>query len=60
MSNIRNSRTTHPRKQARRQRAADRFHIDPMRAGSKAYLKNKSTEAFALGVIALFPQLQNV
>lgn len=35
MSNIRNSRTTHPRKQARRQRAFERFSV-------RAYIKDGS------------------
>jgi hypothetical protein len=59
MNNRRNAYTTHPRKQARRDRAADRFSVDAMRAGSKQYLKNKSVEAYALGVIGMFPELQN-
>lgn len=52
MSNVRNSRTTHPKKQARRQRAADRFHIRPEMRSNKTYMANKTTEALALGLSA--------
>lgn len=55
MANARNTRTTHPRKAARRERAADRFYV--IVGGGKTYLRNKSVEAFALGIIALFPEL---
>lgn len=52
MSNARNSRTTHPRKQARRQRAADRFHFMAERRSNKGYMERKTTEAIALGLSA--------
>ena len=42
MGNIRNIKTTHPKKQARRQRAADRFTIDAgWYSKSKAYALSK-------------------
>ncbi len=49
MSNIRNSRTTHPRKQARRDRAAQRFGIRSIR-GNPEYVARKLVEAAALGI----------
>jgi len=49
MSNIRNSRTTHPRKQARRDRAAQRFGIRSIR-GNPDYVTRKLIEAKALGI----------
>jgi hypothetical protein len=49
--NIRNSRTTHPRKAARRQRASERFYIKADRADRDvAYLQRKCVEATALGL----------
>ena len=49
--NIRNARTTHPRKTARRQRAADRFYVKFARSErDAAYLERKCTEAIALGL----------
>lgn len=52
MSNARNAKTTHPRKQARRDRAADRFTINKSRLKDKAYMDSKTTEAIALGLSA--------
>lgn len=46
--NIRNARTTHPRKQARRQRAIFRFSIKE--SGSIEYLARKMGEAESLGI----------
>lgn len=47
--NIRNQRTTHPRKAARRERAAQRFQIDPVRASmDKVYRERKMVEQQAL------------
>lgn len=49
--NKRNSRTTFPRKAARRARAAMRFSIDPARRnGDPGYMARKAQEANALGV----------
>lgn len=50
MPNIRNSRTTHPRKAIRRQRAAWRFSYVPEKMGDASYMARKMTEAKALGV----------
>jgi len=47
--NIRNSRTTHPRKEARRDRAAQRFGIRAIR-GNPDYVARKLVEAAALGI----------
>jgi hypothetical protein len=52
MSNVRNIRTTHPRKQERRHRAADRFHFASERRSDKGYMERKTTEAIALGLSA--------
>lgn len=49
-NNIRNARTTHPRKAARRERAAQRFCINPARANDAEYMKAKATEAKSLGL----------
>ncbi len=49
MNNIRNVRTTHPRKQARRDRAAQRFGIRSIR-GNPEYVARKLVEAAALGI----------
>lgn len=56
MGNIRNIKTTHPKKQARRQRAADRFTINASTySKSKAYAFSKETECRALGLsLALY------
>ena len=52
MSNIRNSRTTHPLKDERRQRAAERFSISKARCerGDATYQATKLQEAAALGI----------
>jgi len=48
--NVRNARTTHPRKTARRERAAARFSIKHQRMGDEKYMTAKSIEAKALGL----------
>ena len=50
MANIRNSRTTHPRKQARRDRAAERFSVNLNRRHDKKYMADKTVEANSLGI----------
>lgn len=50
MNNARNSRTTHPRKQARRDRAAMRFSVVESRLEDKRYRVAKRAEAIALGM----------
>jgi hypothetical protein len=50
MANARNSRTTHPRKKARRERAAARFTVTASRLDDNAYRVRKLTEAAALGI----------
>lgn len=51
MSNARNSHTTHPRKAARRERAAQRFTIMVGRfMADKKYAAAKQAEANALGL----------
>ena len=52
MFNARNSRTTHPRKESRRQRAADRFYFNSARRNDAKYMERKTTEALALGLSA--------
>jgi hypothetical protein len=49
-SNLRNSRTTFPRKAARRQRAADRFSIKRDLRNDSGYMARKTQEAQSLGV----------
>jgi hypothetical protein len=44
-------RTTHPKKTARRERAADRFSINPLKyRTSKQYAQAKEVECMALGL----------
>ncbi|WP_312463571.1 hypothetical protein [Comamonas sp.] len=51
MSNVRNQRTTHPRKAARKARAAERFSVNSTHyKTSKVYAASKDAEAAALGV----------
>lgn len=50
MANARNTRTTHPRKAARRQRAAARFAIKRSRQHDAGYMSRKQVEAIALGL----------
>jgi hypothetical protein len=51
MANARNSRTTHPRKKARRERAAARFTVHAQREMQENdYRVRKITEADALGL----------
>lgn len=45
---IRDSRTTHPRKQARRQRAYERWSLKPGRHEDGDYLNRKAQEKLAL------------
>lgn len=47
MSNVRNSRTTHPRKAARRARAFGRLNV--IKGGDKSYIERKRQEFMALG-----------
>lgn len=50
-NNIRNSRTTHPRKSARRERASERFSILKVIASKdNAYRVRKLVEAKSLGI----------
>ena len=49
-NNIRNARTTFPRKTARRERAAFRFKIKAKRLSDKEYMDAKAVEAAALGL----------
>lgn len=54
MGNFYSWRTTHPRKAARRARAAERFTIKADRAkNDNAYHLRKLTEATALGITVL-------
>lgn len=50
MANARNQRTTHPRKAARRQRAAERFYIEAKWQHNATYMRQKLREAEALGI----------
>ena len=49
-NNIRNSRTTFPRKAERRERAAFRLTIKAARLNDKTYMDSKALEAAALGL----------
>lgn len=46
--NIRDARTTHPRKRQRRQRALDRFTVKESKAGDAAYAARKAVELASL------------
>ncbi len=50
-NNKRNSRTTFPRKAARRAGAAARFSFNPEKMNDPWYIQNKTVEQKALGLI---------
>lgn len=58
MNNIRNARTTHPRKAQRRASAMENFTVDRKRMGESDYMARRQQEWIALGGTAeAFPNV---